>query len=175
MSPVLVFDVLGTLLDPGRERDAWFAELVQRMMTSTIVGEHQVFEELDARGLPPYPDVPPALERLARAGYGMHALGDGSRDATRAQLAEAGIAQYFHGIHSAQTYETYKPDVRVYRTTLVRIDVAPADAIMISAHPWDLAGARRHGMRTTLVQRPGHDLGAVADALQYFPVTSGLA
>ena len=184
MRPVLVFDVLGTLLDTGSLDPARLDRLVRLAMTATILEEFRPFEELAVealgvtaperlRELPAHADVSDALERLAGAGYAMHALTNGSRDATRAALANAGIAQYFRDVHSAQACETYKPDVRVYRTTLVRIDVEPDDAVMISAHDWDVAGARRHGMRTRWITRPDHGLGKVADELIFFPVTSG--
>ena len=186
MRPVLVFDALGTLLDTGVFDPLRVSDLVQRAMTATILDAYRPFEELAVeaigaeapalmRALPPYPEVPEALAMLQRAGYAMYVLTNGSRESTRVALANAGIAQYFRAVYSAEAIEKYKPHPAVYRTTLVRMNVAPEDAIMIAAHAWDVAGARNHGMRAELVERPGRDLRTVAEALAFFPVTSGLA
>ena len=186
MRPVLVFDLLGTLLDVRSLDPVLLDGLVRRMMTATILDRYRPFEELAEetfgdgigerlRALPAYPDVLPSLERLERAGYAMHVLTNGGLADARAQLANAGIARFFRGVHSAESCERYKPDVRVYRTTLVRIDTQPHEAVMLSAHAWDLAGAQHHGMQTALVRRPGDGLADVSETLVFFPVTAGLS
>lgn len=225
MRPILVFGVLGTLLDLGAldapfargfgepaVRREWFDLVLRLAFTAVIAGEFRPFDVLAAaalrmlearRGtklddmtrrrileglasLPAYPDAAPALERLQQAGFEMHALSNGTQRATEEALVAAGVSRFFTGVQSAEQSEEYKPKTQVYRNALTRIDVAPRDAVLVSAHAWDVAGARGLGMRAAFVARPGEvldpgqeppqivaaDLGGVADRLIFFPLTS---
>lgn len=139
--------------------------------------------------LPAYPDVPQALARLQEHGFALHALSNADGDVVEAQLQNAGLARFFRSIQSADLSETFKPKAANYRNALTAIDVAPGDAVMITAHAWDAVGASAAGMTTAFLARDGtppsslarrapaivaHDLAGVTERLLFFPLLSGV-
>jgi 2-haloacid dehalogenase len=225
MRPVLVFDVIETLVDlraldeafvdgfgNAGARAEWFDRLLHLTFTATITQRFAPFDELAAQALrivearretrvsdmtrrrilcgleelPPHPDVTPALERLADAGFLMHALSNGTQEATVTLLRNARLHRYFVSVQSAELSEAYKPKAQVYRNALARIDASPTGVFYVTAHDWDLAGALAFGMHGAFVARDGAvldpaahrpgivaaDVGGVAEALIFFPVTS---
>lgn len=64
---------------------------------------------------------------------------------------------------SAELFGHYKPDPETYLGTARLLDVAPAELMLVAAHPSDLRAAKRQGCRTAYVIRPlefgaGHPL-----------------
>jgi 2-haloacid dehalogenase len=57
-------------------------------------------------------------------------------------------------IVSAELFGHYKPDPEVYLGCARLLDVAPAELMMVAAHPDDLRAARAQGLRTAYVKRP---------------------
>jgi 2-haloacid dehalogenase len=57
-------------------------------------------------------------------------------------------------IVSAELFRHYKPDPETYLGTARLLDLAPAELMLVAAHPDDLRAARRQGLRTAYVQRP---------------------
>jgi len=131
------------------------------------------------RRLPPHPDVAPALERLASAGYRMITLTNGSADAVADQIANAGLSEYFEMAMSVDEVRRFKPAPEVYLMAAARMDVEIDEMLMIAAHDWDILGARSVGCPGAYIARPGAvwslpdrlpdvvgaDLGAIADLL----------
>lgn len=225
MRPTLIFDVIGTLLDPavldeyflrgfgdGEARGAWQRTILEFAFTTTIINRYRPFDDLayaalraietqrgvelddhtrgailvGLRALPPYPDVHDALTRLREGGFTLHAFANETLGAAEEQLARAGLLELFASVQAAGESETYKPKEQVYRSALTFIDVRPVDAMLVSAHGWDVAGALAFGMRAAFVARRGEvldprgpqpqliarDLGEVADRVLFFPVTT---
>jgi 2-haloacid dehalogenase len=48
-----------------------------------------------------------------------------------------------------------KPAPEVYDFAVRRLELAPGSTWMVAAHGWDIAGARRAGLRGAFVARPG--------------------
>jgi len=59
---------------------------------------------------------------------------------------------------SAEIMKHYKPDPEVYRGAAKLLGFAFDEVLMVAAHPSDLRGAARAGLRTALVKRP-HEYG----------------
>lgn len=64
---------------------------------------------------------------------------------------------------SAELFGHYKPDPETYLGTARLLDVAPAELMLVAAHPPDLRAAKQQGCRTAYVIRPlefgaGHPL-----------------
>ena len=152
---VLAFDSLGTLFD--------LADLEERMprvllhaLSLTVIGEWVPLEELAAAldpdlaqrlpELDPYGDARTALEQVRTAGAEPWILTNGGRDATRKLLERAGMASLVAEIRSAEEVERYKPHAEVY-------ELLPADAVLVAAHAWDIAGARAAGRRAVWIDR----------------------
>jgi len=153
---ILIFDVNETLLDLAGLRSVFadalgggerLAEWFFRLLHGSLVAGFQ--------SLPPHPDVPEGLSRLAGAGFRLVALSNGSPSGIRSQLTHAGIVDRFERIVSVEEARRFKPDPAPYRMTLAHLGAEPADALMVAAHDWDIIGARAVGIPGAFVTRPG--------------------
>jgi len=54
---------------------------------------------------------------------------------------------------SAEQVKQYKPSLEVYEWAAKKLNVAPGEAMLVSAHGWDIAGAAGAGMQTAFIQR----------------------
>ena len=113
---------------------------------------------LDAyKEVSPYPDSGPALDALGRAGMRCVILTNGSRDMVSSALAAAGFGDKFERIFSVDDVQVFKPDPRVYQMARDGLDLEPEEILMVSSHPWDLAGAIAYGFQGVWIDRPGAD------------------
>ena len=98
-----------------------------------------------------WPDVVPGLMRLKQR-HVICTLSNGNiglrtHTARHAQLP-------WDCVLSAEVFQAYKPDPRVYRGVAEVFDVAPAEVMMVAAHQDDLAAARACGLLTAYIERP---------------------
>jgi 2-haloacid dehalogenase len=202
MVPVCVFDVNETLLDLAAldgqferlfgergVRQAWFGQLLQSAMVSTVTGAYSDFGTIgraaldmtaDRLGvelsdqdretviggmarLPAHPEVPGALSRLAGDGLRLAALTNSTERVATAQLEHAGIADRFEAVLSADAVRRLKPAPEPYRMAAERLGVEPGDVLLVAAHAWDIAGALRAGCQAAFVARPGKVLDPLVD------------
>ncbi len=105
--------------------------------------------------LPPHPDVPDSLKRLRAAGFRMATLTNSSASALKAQLQNAGLAQYFDEAISVESVRRFKPDLEVYRSAAAHLGAQPGELMLIAAHPWDVFGAMKAGWQGAFVARSG--------------------
>lgn len=129
--------------------------------------------------LPPHPEVPAASERLHLAGFRMATLTNSVGPVARAQVHNAGIAQLFERVLSADEVSRLKPAAAPYRMAAAAFGVPVEETCLIAAHSWDISGALAAGCAAAFVRRPGAvlspvgpqpqivgaDLAKVADAL----------
>ena len=129
--------------------------------------------------MPAYIEVPGALEGLRARGLRLGVLAQSAADATDAVLRFAGLRDRFELVLSAQEAGAYKPDLRPYRMAIERTGADGGDIIFVSTHWWDVAGAKRAGMKTGWVARrerslldtvpapdyTGRDLAEISDAI----------
>jgi putative hydrolase of the HAD superfamily len=98
----------------------------------------------------PYPDVAPALERLAGR-YPLIALSNGNADVHRTDLAHL----FPHALSAAEVGAA-KPDPALFRAACERLGVAPGELAHIGDDPHrDIHAARLLGMPTVWVNRHG--------------------
>jgi 2-haloacid dehalogenase len=111
--------------------------------------------------LHPWPDAVPGLRRL-RSTFILSPLSNGSF-AGMVHLARfAGLP--WDCILTAEQARCYKPRPEVYRTAARLLGLRPAEVMMVAAHNYDLAAARRCGFRTAFVPRPAeHGPGQTSD------------
>jgi 2-haloacid dehalogenase len=112
--------------------------------------------------LPPYPDAADALARLVVAGHTPSALTNSPADGARSALREAGLLEHFHAVISVEAVRAYKPDRRVYAHAVELLGTPAGDAWFVAGHWWDVAGAKRAGLRTAWI---GRDEGALLDTV----------
>jgi 2-haloacid dehalogenase len=129
--------------------------------------------------LPAHPEVPDNLKRLRAVGFRMVTLTNSASPAVKAQLQNAGIAQYFDESISVDSVRRFKPDLQVYRSAAAHLGAQPGEILLVAAHAWDVFGAAKAGWQTAFVTRggiaplplgtkptiSGADLKAVADAI----------
>lgn len=183
----------------------WFGELILYSQALTLSGEYTAFGTLalavlrmiaqlrhvtltDAdidefaatmRALPAHPDAPPALQKLADAGFRMVTLTNSTEQAGRSLLDQAGLSPYFETLFSVDDVKQFKPARAVYEHVSRKLAAEPQRLRLIAAHTWDTLGAIAAGYAAALVARPGNapleaggqpdivaaDLGEVADRI----------
>lgn len=187
----------------GNLRSQWFTQLLQNAFVSTITNHYSDFGAQGAaaldmlaeqqkvalsnqerstildtmRQLPAHPEVPESLERLQHAGLHLVALTNSTQQVAIMQLTNAGLAQYFEHIFSADTVQRLKPAPEPYQMVAAHFQVPTNELMLIAAHAWDIAGASCAGCATAFVARPGmvlnplfpapiiigHDLSEITD------------
>jgi 2-haloacid dehalogenase len=115
-----------------------------------------------AAALPAYPDADDALSRLRLAGHTPSAVTNSPAEGARSALRKAGLIDHFHAVIGADSVGAYKPDPRVYRNALDVLGLEPGETWFVAGHWWDIAGAKRAGMRTAWIARDEGALIATA-------------
>ena len=107
------------------------------------------------RTMPAFLETPAALETLRGMGLRLAVLAQSSIEAAEGALRFAGLRDRFELVLSAEESGAYKPDPRPYRMALERTGADPAagEICHVSTFWWDVAGAKRAGLRTGWVAR----------------------
>ena len=156
---LVLFDLNGTLLDPGEQLPV-LQRAVQLAMAHTLAGDFRPFGELLAAAggetpdeMPAYDDAEPALGRLDEAGHRLVVLTNSERATAERHLACAGLDTAFERVVGTDEIGAYKPDRGVYLRALELLEANGDDAWLVAAHDWDLVGAHNAGLRTAFVDR----------------------
>jgi 2-haloacid dehalogenase len=174
----LLFDLNGTLLDPGDKKDE-LQQAVTLAMAETLLGSYRPFS--DFLLVPPEPklfeDVRAGLDELGER-YRLAVLTNSGGDEAHEKLSSTGIADRFEFIAGADEVEAFKPHRSVYELGIERTGAHPDDIALVAAHAWDLLGAANAGVHTAYLARDGDwpemldepdwnaaDLVALADSL----------
>lgn len=162
----------------------WFSTLLHYSLVETISGTYHTFGEIGkatlmmvARNLKKpinddnaeriirlmaechaHTEVITGLTMLRNAGYRMATLTNSSLSAAKEQLKYAGLTVFFEQIYSVDEFQVYKPHPKTYLGIACDMSVEPEDCIMIAAHAWDLAGARKAGLMTAFIERKGQSI-----------------
>src|SRR3954467_14006613 len=149
--------IIGAIL--GGERDwANFDELHAETL-GALLAQREVEADDDARrklvrawhALDPWPGAPSGLAAL-RERHVTGALSNG-HTALLVDLARHGDLR-FDCLLSAELVQAYKPEPAVYELAPRMLGLRPEEVMLVAAHPLDLKGARRAGLRTAFVDRP---------------------
>jgi len=119
---------------------------IQGLDEQAIVHVNRVWHRLRA-----WPDVVEGLIRL-RSRFVVATLSNGNM-ALLTNLSKNGGLPW-DAILSAELFRHYKPDPEVYLGGARLLSVAPERAMLVAAHPSDLAAAKGCGLRTAFVSRP---------------------
>jgi 2-haloacid dehalogenase len=129
--------------------------------------------------MPAVLEVPAALGVLRGEGLRLGVLTQSPVEAAEAVLRFAGLRDRLDVVLSAPDSGAYKPDPRPYRMALDHLGADAGEICLVAAHWWDVAGAKRAGLRTGWVARrerillgtvpppdyTGRDLAEVAGAI----------
>jgi len=106
---------------------------------------------LSWHSLDPWPDAVAGLRRLKQK-YIIGTLSNGGVRLLTDMAKYAGLP--WDVILCADVFRHYKPDPSVYLGAVELLDTAPGNIMLVAAHNYDLAAARKHGMKTAFVARP---------------------
>jgi 2-haloacid dehalogenase len=106
--------------------------------------------------LPPFPEVPAALARLAKL-YRLAILSNGDRDMLEA--AKPQLGHRFDATISVQEAGYFKPHRAAYETAARLLGLAPVQCLHVANHPFDCIGAKAAGMRAAYIDRRGRPFG----------------
>lgn len=122
-----------------------YASLVHGVPLTPVTKRHllSVYLRLDA-----FVDVSPALAALTEAGIPLHAFTNGVATDVASLLGHAGIAAAISSIVSVDEVQSFKPDPQVYAHFNAIADVQPEATWLVSANPFDIAGANKAGWNT---------------------------
>jgi 2-haloacid dehalogenase len=110
--------------------------------------------------LPVHPDVPEGVRRLASTGHRLVTLSNGSAAVAEGLLVRAGVRDQFEELFSVEGVAPWKPAASAYGHAAARCQVSPWDMVLVAAHPWDVDGAIRAGLRGVWVNRAGGEYPA---------------
>jgi putative hydrolase of the HAD superfamily len=95
----------------------------------------------------PFPGTEDTLNTLKDHGVKLALLTNGSSEMQRAKIERFGLGRYFDAILIEGEIGFGKPDPRVYRMALDKLDVSPEDVWMVGDNlVWDIAGSQRLGI-----------------------------
>jgi 2-haloacid dehalogenase len=124
--------------------------------------ERQVDEVVGGMSaLPPHPEVPAALARLADTSLTLVALTNSVQDVAEQQLRNAGLRDLFDQVISADSVRHLKPAREPYHAVASACGVEPSEVRLIAAHAWDVTGALLAGLKAAFVSRPGAVLSPI--------------
>jgi 2-haloacid dehalogenase len=184
-------------------RRLWFNQMLQSAFVSNITDAYVTFGEAAAaalrmteqrrgvevseedrreilgglRSLPPHPEVPESLDRLRDTGFRLATLTNSTQEIAEAQIENAGLADRFEQVLSADTAKRLKPAPAPYRMAARMLEIPDRQLRLVAAHTWDVAGALRAGCAAAFVARQpfdplveepdvvGADLAEVADGI----------
>ncbi|PEG44302.1 haloacid dehalogenase type II [Mycolicibacterium duvalii] len=101
--------------------------------------------------LDPWPDSVAGLQRLKQR-FLITTLSNGNVSLLTNMAKRAGLP--WDCVLSAEIFRHYKPDPQAYLGCADILDVAPAELMLVAAHPADLRAARDAGLGTAFVARP---------------------
>jgi len=108
--------------------------------------------------MPPYPEVPAALQKLRRAGFRLFTLTDNLHEVQTRQLEHGDIADLFERRFSADEVKHHKPSRQAYAHVEKELGVKPSQLCLIACHKWDTLGAVAAGWEAALIKRVGNDI-----------------
>jgi len=136
---------------------ACLAEFETEKFTEVRIRElADMFLEGLAKDSPPQPEVPAALEALI--GRGLRLMPITNMDSDLWQMTS--LAKYFRQLTTAEMAEAYKPQERIFRTALSRLDLGVQDVLHVAISPWaDIEGAKPLGFKVVWINRKSESLG----------------
>lgn len=174
---------------PGRGQalaQLWFSTLKQYCFLSGMMERYVTWDELTKRALsyagkslslevtpelhqkliqadlvlPPFPEVPEALKRLAEK-FALVVLTMASAWMVEASQKNAGVEKYFKEIISAEPYKVYKPGRHAYDLAVQRLGLPKEQIGFVSGNSFDVIGGKHYGFPTFWINRTGEPLDEI--------------
>jgi 2-haloacid dehalogenase len=129
-------------------------KIVRKFGAQKLSDKDRAIFTLGWHHLRPWPDVVPALHRIA----GTFIMGPLSNGTTRQMIdLEKWSGLPWNVVFGADMFRTYKPAARMYTGACALLGLLPEQVLMVAAHNEDLHHAAAQGMKTCFVYRPTED------------------
>ena len=109
------------------------------------------YKRLNGRASRPYPGVIEALEKMRAANLKLACVTNKASTFTAPLLEKTGLAALLDAVVSSDEVGARKPDAKPFLYACERLQVAPAEAVVIGDSANDAKGARAAGCRVLLV------------------------
>jgi 2-haloacid dehalogenase len=161
--------------------DTWFSRLVADGCALTAANEYQPFRDVAKASLravlpgskaaardrvlaglaklEPFPDAAPAMGRVVMNARVM-VISNASAESTRRLLAKGRLDAFVDSVVSAEDVQEWRPGSDPYAYAAATQDVPLERMAMVTAHPWDVLGARKAGLVTGWCNRTGGAMSA---------------
>ncbi|SPN97400.1 related to haloacid dehalogenase, type II [Cephalotrichum gorgonifer] len=146
---------------PWKDIDTHHRESLAALLEEDAVGLRGAYSDAEVaelslvwHRLAPWGDTTEGLRRLG-ARFRTATLSNGNRAILEDLNGMVGGG--WDVLLSAEDFAAYKPSPAVYGGAMARLGVAEGEVAMVAAHLNDLEGARRCGMKTVFVERPGEE------------------
>ena len=138
------------------------ADATLNMETKALKADISAKEKKEAlqrlKELSAYDDVPKGLQLLKDNRFQLATLTNSPPTTLSAQLQDAKLTEYFEATLIIDSIKKYKPALETYQWAAKQLSVNLSDAMLVTAHGWDLAGAFQAGMQTAFIERKGQSL-----------------
>lgn len=143
----------------GGKRPWTTNDALQRARLDEIVAEFRIEDLSNAdkdefnrawHRLRPWPDSVPGLKRI-KAKYPIGPFSNGNFQLLVDMARYSGLPWDF--IISSDMFRRYKPEPEFYLGAVGLLGGEPGRVMLVAAHNYDLANARKHGMKTAYVRR----------------------
>lgn len=132
------------------------------------IAEKDISSVLDLlKHLPLNPEVQEGLSMLNDRGFEIIALTNSPQKTVVERMERTGLISYFKKVMSAEHLGKYKPYIEVYTWALREMKTAANNALLVSAHGWDIAGGANAGLQTAHLIQPKQILYPLAPEPDY--------
>ena len=108
--------------------------------------------------LPAYPDVPPALARLAESDLRLLMLSNGTTQMLSPLIERNGLSDRFLAVLTSEAVQTFKPDPSIYGQVIDQLHARINEILFVTANGFDVAGSKAVGVTVCRVDRRGEPL-----------------
>ena len=160
----------------------WFAGVLRDGMSLAVVGQQAGFADIAGEVLrvvlPAYTgravtdddvqhvlegflslsvhdDVPDGLRALHDQGLRLITLSQGAASVAEGLLERAGLRDLVSDVLTVADAGIWKPAPAAYDHALATAGLPASDAMLAAVHPWDVHGARTHGLQGAWIDRTG--------------------
>ena len=102
-----------------------------------------------------YSEIPDVLKFFKKQGLEMSILSNGTFEMLKKGVQNSNLEEYFESIFSVEKLGVFKPDQRVYKLPVEKLDCRPEEILFFSSNSWDISGASSFGFQAIWVNRFG--------------------
>jgi HAD superfamily hydrolase (TIGR01509 family) len=115
----------------------------------------EIFHQRYLASIVPFPKVRELLERMKAAGLRLVVATSAEQEQLEPLLRIAGVTDLLEDKTSSSDAENSKPDPDIVQAALRKLQVPPAEAVMLGDTPYDIEAAARAGIHTIALRSGG--------------------